>query len=152
MDASRWRVARAGIALAVAGAIVAGGPVVSPATATTRAEENLFGLINKARANHDRPRLRLSQSLSRKAHRHSARMAEKGSIFHHSCLACVVSSYEWTVAGENVGVGASIRSVHRAFMDSRPHRRNILYRGFERVGVGVVKSGGRVWITEIFLG
>lgn len=152
MDASRSRVARTGIALAIAGALVAGGPVVPSAQATTRVEERLFRLINKARVNHDRPKLRLSQPLSQKAHRHSVRMAEEGSIFHHSCLSCLLSAWEWDAIGENVGVGETVRLVHRAFMDSRAHRLNILSRAYRKVGVGVVKSGGRVWVTEIFLG
>jgi uncharacterized protein YkwD len=145
-------VARAGVAVAVAGILVVGGPAAPPAGATTDSENRLFALINRARENHDRRPLRLGQSLSRKAHRHSARMADAGRIFHHSCLSCLLSSWDWNAIGENVGVGSTLRSVHRALMDSRPHRRNILSRGFTRVGVGVVRSGGRVWVTEIFLG
>jgi uncharacterized protein YkwD len=152
MDASRSRVARAGMALAVAGTLLVGGAVRAPAEATTRAEESLFALINKARVNHDRRKVRLSPALTRKAHRHSARMADAGRIFHHSCLPCLVSGWDWRVIGENVGTGESVRSVHRALMASSGHRRNILRRAFTKVGVGVVKSGGRVWVTEIFLG
>lgn len=152
MEASRSRVARAGLAAAVAGILVAGGTVPSPAGATTDSEEKLFALVNQARENHDRRPLRLSQTLSRKAHRHSARMADEGTIFHHSCLSCLLSSWDWDAIGENVGVGSTVRSVHRALMDSSSHRRNILSRAFTKVGVGVVRSGGRVWVTEIFLG
>ena len=152
MQASCSRVARGGLAAAVAGILVVGGSVAPPAGATTDPERKLFSLINQARDYHDRRALRLSDSLTRKAHRHSARMAEEGTIFHHSCLSCLVSSWDWDALGENVGVGSTVRSVHRALMDSRPHRRNILSGAFTRVGVGVVRSGGRVWVTEIFLG
>jgi uncharacterized protein YkwD len=79
-------------------------------------------------------------------------MANAGTIFHHACLSCLVSGSDWNVIGENVGVGGTVRSVHRAFMSSSGHRRNILLPGYTRVGVGVVKSGGRVWVTEIFVG
>jgi uncharacterized protein YkwD len=152
MGATRPRAARTAVAMVVAGLLVAGGPSASPVLATTGAEKDLFALVNRARENRDRPPLHLSQSLSRKAHRHSARMADKGSIFHHSCLSCLLSSWSWDAIGENVGVGSTVRSVHRALMDSRPHRRNILGRAFTKIGVGVVRSGGRVWVTEIFLG
>jgi uncharacterized protein YkwD len=152
MDATRSRAARTAVAMVVAGLLVAGGPSASPVLATTSAEKDLFALVNRARVKRDRPRLQLSQSLSRKAHRHSARMADEGSIFHHSCLSCLLSSWDWDAIGENVGVGSTVRSVHRALMDSRPHRRNILGRAFTKIGVGVVRSGGRVWVTEIFLG
>jgi uncharacterized protein YkwD len=152
VDTSRSRTARVALAAMVAGLLVAGGPVTSPVEATTAPEGNLFDLVNQARRNHQRPPLRLGQTLSRKAHRHSARMAEAGTIFHHSCLSCLAPSSDWDAIGENVGVGSSVRSVHRALMNSRAHRRNILSRAFTRVGVGVVRSGGRVWVTEIFLG
>ena len=35
-------------------------------------------------------------------------------------------------------------------MNSSAHRANILDRRWRGVGVGVVKSGGRLWVTEIF--
>jgi uncharacterized protein YkwD len=152
MNATRSRLARSAVATMLAGILIVGGPAASPAQATTSSEESLFALINQARVKRDRPRLRLSYPLSRKAHRHSVRMADAGWIFHHSCLSCLVSGWNWSTIGENVGVGGTVRSVHRALMNSRPHRRNILSRAFDRVGVGVVRSGGRVWITEIFLG
>jgi uncharacterized protein YkwD len=63
-----------------------------------------------------------------------------------------VSSWDWDAIGENVGVGSTVRSVHRALMNSTSHRRIILSRAFTSVGVGVVRSGGRAWVTEIFLG
>lgn len=96
--------------------------------------------------------LRFSASLSRKAERHSQAMARKGNIYHTRCLSCVFNDYNWSVGGENVGVGSSMRSLHRAFMDSPPHRRNILYRGYRYFGIGAVKSGGRMWVTVLFMG
>ena len=38
------------------------------------------------------------------------------------------------------------------FMASPPHRRNILNREFDHLAVGVVESGGNVWVTVIFYG
>jgi len=38
------------------------------------------------------------------------------------------------------------------WMKSSVHRANNLDRGFRRAGVGVVKSGGRLWVTFIFYG
>jgi hypothetical protein len=37
-------------------------------------------------------------------------------------------------------------------MRSRSHRSNILTRKFDKVGIGLDKSGGRLWVTEIFAG
>jgi uncharacterized protein YkwD len=51
-----------------------------------------------------------------------------------------------------VGAGGSIRGLHQSFMASTAHRRNNLYRKYDRVGVGVVRRGARIWITVIFAG
>jgi uncharacterized protein YkwD len=53
---------------------------------------------------------------------------------------------------ENIGVGASVQAVHDALMDSSGHRENILGSGYQRVGVGIVRRGDRVWVTELFAG
>jgi uncharacterized protein YkwD len=35
-------------------------------------------------------------------------------------------------------------------MRSPAHRANILDRGKRAVGVGIVHSGGKIWVTEVF--
>jgi uncharacterized protein YkwD len=56
----------------------------------------------------------------------------------------------WTVIGENVGVGGTVSSLHTAFMNSPAHKDNILYTAFRHVGIGVAKKNGRMWVTVIF--
>ena len=58
----------------------------------------------------------------------------------------------WRIAGENVGVGGTMWRLYEAFMDSAPHRANILGQGFRRVGVGVYAHDGFLWVTMIFVG
>jgi uncharacterized protein YkwD len=120
------------------------------ASATSSKEHQLYAMINNARDSSGRGRLSLSARLSRKAHNHSERMAESGSLFH-SCLQCGKRRSPSTMA-QNVGVGGSLAAVHDALMASSDHRENILGSAFERVGVGVVRRGGRVWVTELFAG
>jgi uncharacterized protein YkwD len=107
---------------------------------------------NRARLHRGIHKIVKSASLARKAERHSRAMAENGYIYHTRCLSCVFDDYNWSVGGENVGVGASMKSLHEAFMDSAPHRRNILYRDYRYVGIGAVRSGGRLWVTVLFMG
>jgi uncharacterized protein YkwD len=47
-------------------------------------------------------------------------------------------------------VGDTLKVVHRALMDSSSHRANILNKSYDRVGVGIVRRGGRTWITQLF--
>jgi uncharacterized protein YkwD len=56
----------------------------------------------------------------------------------------------WTTCGENVGQAASVDRVHALFMASGGHRANILSSAFTQVGIGVVSSGGTVWVTMDF--
>jgi peptidoglycan hydrolase-like protein with peptidoglycan-binding domain len=52
--------------------------------------------------------------------------------------------------GENVGYGPDALTVHAAFMNSAPHRANILDRDYTEVGIGAVTVNGRVWVAEVF--
>jgi len=122
------------------------------ADAATSAERQMAALINKARTSHGRAALKFNDSLSRYARRHSATMASKGVLYHNPYLAKWLAHWSWTILGENVGVGASVASLHNAFMHSPPHRENIMDRHFRNVGVGIVVRDGRTWVTIIFRG
>jgi uncharacterized protein YkwD len=140
------------IGLLVAASLVLVLLPARPAEAASSPERAMQWRHNYARKSREIRGLKFSPSLSLKAERHSLKMARSGYIYHSSCLSCTFSSYSWSVGGENVGVGSSVRSLHRAFMDSPPHRRNILYRAYRYIGIGVVKSGGRMWVTVLFMG
>jgi len=76
-------------------------------------------------------------------------MRERGTIFHNPNLAAATS--DWLGLGENVGVGASVGSLHEAFMRSPGHRDNIL-GDYNYVGVGVAEgSDNLLWVTVIFM-
>jgi uncharacterized protein YkwD len=122
---------------------------VAPANAVTTAEKAVHVMINEARAQAGVRLLPLSERLSRIAHRHSREMASRGALFHTSCLSCSIGG-DWRRLAENVGFGANRDSVQAELMASAPHRQNILYPKFRRVGVGVVRQGGLVWMTQIF--
>jgi uncharacterized protein YkwD len=122
---------------------------VAPTGATTTAEKAVHAMINEARADAGVRLLRLSEKLSRIAHRHSKRMASQGTLFHSSCLSCSIGG-DFRKLGENVGYGPNRASVQDQFLASTAHRDNILYRKYRRAGVGVVRRGGLVWVTQIF--
>lgn len=138
--------------LRVAGLLIGLTALVSiagPAAATTTQEVAVHSLIDRARVNRGLPPLVLNGELSQLAHRHSLRMAQQRRLFHTPCLECRIPIATWTMLGENVGSGGSIRRIHRTLMRSTPHRQNVL-GGFDAVGVGVVERGGRFWVTQIF--
>jgi uncharacterized protein YkwD len=128
----------------------------APARVVARPDlrDDLLLMTNADRATGARGPLSLEERLSRYAERHSQRMARLGSIFHssRSQLEAALGGDGWTVAGENVGVGASLAGVEEAFMDSPAHRANVLDASFEVAAIGVAESGGVVWVTVIFVG
>jgi uncharacterized protein YkwD len=137
-----------GLALPVVVLLAVLATGVAPAGAATTAEKAVHEMINEARAQAGVRLFPLSKRLSRIAHRHSKVMASRGTLFH-SCLTCAISG-DWRKLGENVGYGPSRDSVQDQLMASAPHRANILHPKFRRVGVGVVRQGGLVWVTQIF--
>ena len=114
------------------------------------AERHFKRRINRARVNAGKVRLKLDPELGRVARVHAQAMARKGYIYHqsHSQLGGRVT--RWVTLGENVGVGSTVRSLHRAFMNSPGHRANVLYSSFRNVGVGTTKRHGRLWVTVVF--
>ncbi|MGQ0670199.1 MAG: CAP domain-containing protein [Actinomycetota bacterium] len=126
--------------------------LVPPADAQTRARNTMLALTNEDRADREVAGLELNIRLSRVAKQHSREMANAGSIYHSSNLTGALAPYDWSIGGENVGSGGSLESLETAFMASTAHRRNILRKSFDHVGIGVVKRDGTYWVTLIFYG
>ena len=114
----------------------------------------MVNLTNDDRREHDRRALRFQTRVSRYAKAHSQAMAREGYIFHstQAQLQKALGNVNWSIGGENVGVGGSLESLEDAFMASKLHRQNILRRSFDHMAVGIVRGDGALWITVIFYG
>jgi uncharacterized protein YkwD len=127
----------------------------SPAQAATPAQEeqSFFQKINDERDARGLADLQWDTKLAGTSRSWSGHMAGNGQLSHDPNLAGVAASVEpsWRGIGENVGVGSSVSSLHGAFMGSSGHRANILKPSYNRVGIGVVHSGGKIWVTVRFL-
>ena len=121
-------------------------------TSSVESEQSFRTLMNAERVKRDRRRMKMIEQLSAVARQHSSEMAGTGGIFHNTNLAGDLTQVSWSIAGENVGVGYTVGSLHNMFMQSAPHRKNILRRSFNRVGVGVVAADNRIWVTVVFAG
>lgn len=143
-------VARAVRPRRVVAAFLALALLAGPAFALGRAERRALIAVNEDRRERGLDVLRATRPLSRYAERHARRMARTGDIFHSDMSFPKPSG--WRCAGENVGVGRTIRSVERRFMRSRDHRENILSRCFERIGLGIVRADGATWEVQVFVG
>lgn len=141
------------VAFLLLGSLLSSGIVAERAEAGAKAGRGqMLRLTNQDRVERDRDRLDLDAKLSRYALRHSRAMANAGHIFHSEDLADVLDDVQWSLGGENVGMGSSLADLEAAFMASKSHRRNILESDFENAAIGVVKSDGNFWVTVIFYG
>jgi uncharacterized protein YkwD len=150
----RSRPANAAAGLVLVIVLLVSGIATDHARAATvsRRVEQMLTITNEDRARHDRRALDLNARLSRYAERHSRAMADAGYLFHTPDLADKLRGLDWSLGGENVGVGSSLADLERAFMASRPHRQNILQRRFDHAAIGIVMSDGNLWVTVIFYG
>jgi uncharacterized protein YkwD len=137
--------------LAITLAVVLGG-LAPVARAEWTPRRDLLSWINTARADHGSRALSGGWRLRDLANAHSRRMADAGRIFHTPSLGSRLTFLTWRTAGENVGAGTSMRSLYDAFMRSSPHRANILASSYRRIGIGVYRADGFLWVTMVFVG
>jgi len=109
-----------------------------------------LAVVNSARAGQGRPQLRSSAAAAQLARLQSLAMARERRVFHQSCLACTKWRMVWGSIEENVGSGTSAQAVYQQLTHGNTRRANVLCRCVTQGGTAVVRSGGRVWVTEIF--
>lgn len=105
--------------------------------------------INAERAQRGERWLSLDPELSKSARKHTREMVDRNLLYHTTSTDLRRRVSGWVSLGENVGVGGTVDSLHRAFMNSPGHRHNILYPSFAHVGIGVIQRD-RMWVTVLF--
>lgn len=112
-------------------------------------EDTLLSKINAERGSRGLAALESHWDLVDDAEAHSRVMMAANDLHHNPNLGSVTTG--WVSLGENVGVGPTVGSIHTAFMNSPPHRANVL-GDFTHVGIGAVReSEHRLWITVVFM-
>ena len=119
--------------------------------AASTAENKMRQLINQERTQRGRKALAMNDALVGIARRHSKEMAADGRIYHNPNLGTALRFSNASAWGENVGYGASVPHLHSLFMNSAPHRKNILNGSFDRVGVGIVVRDDTLYVTVVFV-
>jgi len=112
-------------------------------------------LINSYRAKNGVRPLLVGPALSRAAQSHSADMARRG-YFDHGAFASRLWNFgvHAPYVGENIAEGTrplTPATIVRMWIQSPPHRENLLDRGFRRIGVGVAGGSTRL-VTADFSG
>ena len=134
-----------GTVLALLFALVLVRSAASAEVVTGARELKLHALVNEARSAAGLGALSLRDRLSRIAERHTRRMADRGVLFHSD----LGRKLPGAQAGEVVGFGSSVDAVFTELMASGSHRDILLGTAWRKTGVGAVRHGGRVWVTQI---
>lgn len=111
--------------------------------------------MNRERAAAGLPPLALRWDLDPIATGFGVRLAREGKLRHNETFLSAESLERLGARklGENVGFDGSLESVHRRFMDSPPHRANVLDPDFDGVGIGIAVAPGSaasVYVVEDF--
>jgi uncharacterized protein YkwD len=125
--------------------------------ADTSAEHALLQLANQSRAKAGAPALTLDSGLSHAARIHAEAMLAARQLSHqfegepalpHRLAA--TTNLQLDREGENVAFDYDAEHGHEHLMLSPPHRANLLNPAYNVVGLGVVRSGDRLYIVEDF--
>jgi hypothetical protein len=124
---------------------------VASAYADSPSEESSFvARINALRATKGLAPLAVDANLTSKARGWAQTMADKDRIWH-SALSDGVTA-DWERLGENVGMGATVDSLHIAFVNSPHHYENLVDPTFRSIGIGVVYGPtGTLFVSEVFM-
>lgn len=125
-------------------------------------EQKCLDEVNRVRRSYGLSRLDLDEELLEVARAYSRRMAEERFFAHEDPEGRTVrqrverAGIRWRLVGENLaysnGYTNPVAASLRGWMDSEPHKRNLLDPGFTQTAIGVwISSNGTVYFTEIFI-
>jgi uncharacterized protein YkwD len=120
-------------------------------------EQQLLALANQSRREAGAPPLELDTGLSQAARVHARAMLEARQLSHQfqgemtlPQRLAATTNLQLDQAGENVALDYDAEHGHEHLMLSPPHRANLLNPSFNVVGLGVMRSGDRLYIVEDF--
>ncbi|MCI0683132.1 MAG: CAP domain-containing protein [Gemmataceae bacterium] len=153
-----WLVSIGTVVLALTGTAQEGGKN-GTAPKLNADEQNLLELTNAERDKEKLPPLKANPILTQLARAHSRNMAKQEKLDHEldgksPFDRLKEAKYEFQRAAENVAQNsdqASTADIMKLWLDSEPHRANILGEGFTEIGIGIAKNDkGEVYVTQVF--
>jgi hypothetical protein len=130
--------------------------ISASAQVDTQAEQQILNSLNNERTSRGLAPLTLDDRLTGAARKHSSLMAQRHAISHEfpgeadMTARVVATGLHLKSTGENVAASPTAEHAHDALMHSPPHRENILHPKFDHVGIGVVREGDVLYVTEDF--
>jgi uncharacterized protein YkwD len=140
-----------------AAATAADIPFNSNGAPETQAEQQLLELANSARQKAGAPPLAIDPGLSQAARIHAQAMIQAQQLSHQFAgepslpqRLAALTDLQLDQEGENVAFDYDAQHGHEHLMLSPPHRANLLNPTYNVVGLGVIRSGDKLFIVQDF--
>ncbi|MBR57894.1 MAG: hypothetical protein CMH54_07520 [Myxococcales bacterium] len=133
-------------------------PTNATASPGDSAQLQIIQATNQLRADYDRPPLTRDQRLETLAHQHARELSNRRLISHLDDSGRDVATrlraagIHSKQVGENVAAGLTLASIHRSLVQSPSHRRELLRANFDKIGVGIVRRNGVLFVVELLTG
>ena len=127
-----------------------------PVWAQQAAEQQVMDLANADRAQQGLAPLKWDPALAQAAADHAQLMAQQPALSHQYpgeadlVTRGGVAGAHFRSIAENVALAPSPEALEKEWMNSAPHRANILNPAMNTIGVGLVKRGGNYYAVEDF--
>jgi uncharacterized protein YkwD len=132
---------------------------VAPSAEAGPLRTKFLNVINRVRANHDLPAIKLNVRLSDDAKSHTRKMIRRGILFDPRNLYELLEPYRWDDLGADVvGCHDSFNKMVRQWMGEGFHRSILLSPDLRKAGIGALFVGksacgrGQIWATAIMYG
>ena len=131
-------------------------PVGMPLLAQSPAEQQVMELANADRAQQGLAPLAWDAALAQAASDHAQLMAQQGALSHQYAgepdlvARGAAAGAHFRSIAENVALAPNPQALEREWMNSAPHRANILNPLLNTIGIGLVKRGGNYYAVEDF--
>jgi uncharacterized protein YkwD len=146
--------------LAILAAIVLVALLITPtlhaAGPQSVADLTLLNAANRDRAAAGLPALQWDSNLAAAAHQHALLMAQRNTLSHQFPGEPAMqdrarrAGARFSLIAENVAEGPNVAGLHTQWMNSAPHRANLLDRELNAIGISVVQSGNMLFAVEDF--
>lgn len=146
-------------------ALLLGAALLSPglhaAAGSARPQGNspeaiLFNAANRDRAAIGLPVFQWDSNLAAAARLHAQRMAQHYTLSHQFAgeqplqVRALQAGARFSLIAENVAEGPTPQGLHTQWMNSAPHRANLLDRDLNSIGIAVVQSGNLFFAVQDF--
>jgi uncharacterized protein YkwD len=132
-------------------------PVTTDPAEDRDAEQQLLELANQARQQVGAPPLQEDPGLTQAALAHAQVMANEQQLSHQfsgepslNDRLAINTNLHLDRAGENVAYAATVDRVQAVLMASLPHRENLLNAGYNVAGIGAMRVGDTLYVTQDF--